>query len=172
MNEHRSMSEIADKGVHIDGPVTGLKPSEMQQYAWRYFELHANQRMSVFKFFIGLATFLTASLLAAFIEKHYIASTLVGVLLGLVSFVFSRLDARIRFLIKGSERALEDLEAIFLPSDADPPCRLKLFSQERMETSKVRGPLTTYRQCLNALFITFAMIGLLMGAISLCKSIC
>ncbi len=172
MNERLSMSETADKGVHIDRHVTELKPSEMQQYAWRYFELHANQRMSVFKFFIGLATFLTASLLAAFIEKHYIASTLVGVLLVLVSFVFSRLDARIRFLIKGSECALEDLEAIFLRSGADPPCRLKLFSQERIETSKVKGLLTTYGQCLNALFLTFAMIGLVMGFISLFKSTC
>ena len=31
-------------------------PRQMQEYAWDYFELHANQRMSIFKFFVTLAT--------------------------------------------------------------------------------------------------------------------
>ena len=34
--------------------------------------VHANQRMSVSKFFVGLATFLTASLLGVWVQKHHI----------------------------------------------------------------------------------------------------
>ena len=65
-----------------------LNPREIQQYVWCYFELHANQRMSVFRFFIGLATFLTASLLAASVQKHHVAGALLGALLALISYVF------------------------------------------------------------------------------------
>ena len=77
-----------------------LSPREMQQYVWCYFELHANQRMSVFRFFIGLATFLTASLLTAAVQQHDVAGAVLGALLGLVSFVFWRLDERTCFLIR------------------------------------------------------------------------
>ena len=102
-----------------------LSSREMQHYAWCYFELHASQRMSVFKFFIGLATFLTASLLAATVQKHHVPGALLGALLTLVSFVFWRLDERTSFLIKRSERALEELEEIFWGNDAGTPRHLR-----------------------------------------------
>ena len=148
-----------------------LEPREMQQYVWSYFELHANQRMSVFKFFIGLATFLTASLLAAAVQKHHIAGAFLGTLLALVSFVFWRLDERTCFLIKRSERALEELEEIFLGSDTKGPRGLQLFREERVETDNMKGVFTTYGQCLKALFLVFGAIGLAVGAISMCKSL-
>ena len=170
MNECSNMQEIAHDSLHLDRDVNELKPSDMQQYAWRYFELHANQRMSVFKFFIGLATFLTASLLAASVQSHYVPAALLGALLALVSFVFWKLDKRTRFLIKGSERALEDLEVVFFAIDADFSRRLQLFKQERMATAKIKGLFTTYGECLNVLFLTFAAVGVLVGAISLYKS--
>ena len=147
-----------------------LSPRDMQQYVWCYFELHANQRMSVFKFFIGLATFLTASLLAAAVQKHHVAGALLGALLTLVSFVFWRLDERTCFLIERSERALEELEDVFFGNDAGSLRRLQLFREEKMETDNMTGVLTTYGQCLKALFFTFGAIGLAIGAFSLCRS--
>ena len=147
-----------------------LNPREIQQYVWCYFELHANQRMSVFRFFIGLATFLTASLLAASVQKHHVAGALLGALLALISYVFWRLDERTCFLIKRSERALEALEEAFMGSDAEASPGLQLFREERMKTANMKGLLTTYGQCLKALFLIFGAIGFLVGAISVCKS--
>ena len=147
-----------------------FNPREVQQYVWGYFELHANQRMSVFKFFIGLATFLTASQLAALVQQHHIAGALLGALLGLTSFVFWRLDERTAFLIKRSERALEELEQVFLGPDTGAPGGLQLFAEERMETDKMKGVFTTYRQCLKALFFTFGAVGISVGVVSLCRS--
>ena len=147
-----------------------LNPREIQQHVWCYFELHANQRMSVFRFFIGLATFLTASLLAASVQKHHIAGALLGALLVLVSFVFWRLDERTCFLIKKSERALEALEEIFLGNDPEISRGLQLFKEARAETDNMKGMLTTYRQCLKALFLAFGAIGFVIGAISMWKS--
>ncbi len=147
-----------------------LSPREMQQYVWCYFELHANQRMSVFRFFIGLATFLTASLLTAAVQQHDVAGAVLGALLGLVSFVFWRLDERTCFLIKRSERALEELEKAFLGHDAKSPRRLQLFREERIATNTVKGVLMTYAQCLKVLFFTFGATGIAIGAYSLCRS--
>ena len=102
-------------------------PREMQQYVWCYFELHANQRMAVFRFFLGLATFLTASLLAVAAQQHHVAGIVLGALLTLVSFVFCRLDERTCFLIKRSERALEDIEEAFLCNETGSPRRVQVF---------------------------------------------
>lgn len=147
-----------------------LSPRETQQYVWCYFELHANQRMSVFRFFIGLATFLTASLLAAAVQQHYVAGAVLGALLAIVSFVFWRLDERTRVLIERSERALEKLEEVFLGHDAGSPRCLRLFQEERMDTDNTKGALTTYSQCLKALFFTFGATGIIVGAYALCRS--
>ena len=154
----------------MNGNRNELSPREMQQYVWCYFELHANQRMSVFKFFIGLATFLTASLLAAAVQKHHVPGALLGALLTLVSLVFWRLDERTRFLIKKSECALEEFEEVFL-GNAGTPRHLKLFREERMETYRMKGMLATYGQCLKVLFFTFGAIGLAIGALSLCRGL-
>ena len=150
--------------------VNDVSAKEMQQYVWGYFELHANQRMSVFKFFIGLATFLTASLLAAAVQKHHVAGVLLGTLLTLVSLVFWRLDERTCFLIKRSERALEQLEETFFGNNAGSLRCLQLFRDERTETDNVKGVLTTYGQCLKALFFTFGAIGVSIAVFSLCRS--
>ena len=51
---------------------TNVKAEDIQRYAWNYFELHANQRMSLFKFFITLAVFMAASLGATLVQRFYL----------------------------------------------------------------------------------------------------
>ena len=55
-------------------------------------------------------------------------------------------------------------------SDAEASPGLQLFREERMKTANMKGLLTTYGQCLKALFLIFGAIGFLVGAISVCKS--
>jgi len=81
-------------------------------HAGRYFELHANQRMSVFNFFLALSGVVSAGL-AALVQgsAHLIfLGILLGLLLVLVSFIFWKLDQRVSFLIKHAEDALSELE--------------------------------------------------------------
>ena len=138
---------------------------EMQEYAWGYFELHANQRMSVFKFFVTLATFMVAGLSAAFVQGSQAVSVLFGLLLLVTSFVFCKLDERTRFLIKNSEGALRLLERQLFDVE-----RLQLFEFEEHRTETLRSTKyrirfwknhLTYATCLGCSFWLFGSIGAL-----------
>lgn len=140
-------------------------PRQMQEYAWGYFELHANQRMSVFKFFVTLATFMVAGLSAAFVQGFPGVGAVFGILLVVTSFVFCKLDERTRFLIKNSEGALRLLERQLF----DIEC-LRLFEQGEQKTEARRSNRytiqfwknhLTYAQCLRCLFLLFGLIGAL-----------
>ena len=75
---------------------------EQRDHAWRYFQLHASQRMASFNFIVVLCALLTAGLAGAFQTKG--GGHLLGVMLGLslivVSFVFWKFDQRVRYFIK------------------------------------------------------------------------
>jgi len=101
------------------------------EHARRYFELHANQRMSLFNFFLLLAGVFAAGL-AALVqgsERLAILGVVLGLMLALVSFVFWKLDQRVSFLIKHAEAALSELEKRI------PEERVRLFLNEPALTS-------------------------------------
>ena len=140
-------------------------PRQLQEYAWDYFELHANQRMSVFKFFVTLATFMVAGLSAAFVQGFQIVSALFSLLLVATSFVFCKLDERTRFLIKHSEDTLRLLERQLFDHE-----RLQLFESEEQKTVALLAAKhgirpwkrhLTYAKCLACLFWLFGSIGAL-----------
>jgi hypothetical protein len=89
---------------------TELKESALE-HAWRYFELHANQRMTVFNFFLVLAGLAAAGLAAAVqgSPRFAVLGIVWGLLLALVSFVFWKLDQRASFFIKLAEAAIAEL---------------------------------------------------------------
>ncbi len=96
------------------------------EHAWRYFDLHAQQRMTVFNFFLFLVGLVGAGI-AASIQAAIQLSLLgcfLGLLLGFISFIFWKLDQRVSFLIKRAEVAMASLEAQ-LPNGTS-----RLFSSE------------------------------------------
>jgi hypothetical protein len=130
-------------------------------HAWRYFELHANQRMSVFNFFLALSGVVSAGLAALVQEDPH--SSFLGVLLGLllilVSFVFWKLDQRVSFLIKHAESALSELEG------ALPNKQARLFLCEPSKTDAVTSGHWwsrhwTYGQSFRMVFFVMALIGI------------
>lgn len=142
-----------------------LAPRDVQQYVWGYFELHANQRMSVLKFFITLAAFMATGMFAAFERDFALVGFVLGGLLSFTSFIFHKLDRRTQFLIKHSECALQRLERDLLDDD-----RLQLFAFEERSTIDAQRERhgvrfwnrhLTYGQCLRWLFWLFGLIGLI-----------
>ena len=81
---------------------------DYRNHAWRYFELHANQRIAVFNFFLVLSGLIAAGLAAAVQAAGLllVVGAVLGLLLALVSFIFWKLDQRTSFLIKHAEQAL------------------------------------------------------------------
>lgn len=131
------------------------------EHAWRYFELHAGHRMSLFNFFTALASINLAGLGATFLATRTFSAVgiLLGLALALLSFVFWKLDQRVSFLVKHSEQVLATFEPIVLSPGG---C---LFSEEPAKTAHPdnqqgwRG-IWTYGRAFRVTFFAMAAIGL------------
>jgi hypothetical protein len=151
---------------------------EQREYAWNYFELHARQRMSVFNYFVLIAALLTAGLAGSFSKSGSsllisIISLLLAISLVVISFVFWKLDQRVRQLIKHAEEALKMLEKHSTSCDTNIHKHLSLFSEEEKFTEKLRTKYKkknifspwlwhmSYYQCFRIIYIVFSFIGLL-----------
>jgi hypothetical protein len=134
---------------------------QAREHAWKYFELHANQRIAVFNFFLVLSGALSAGIAATLQGSQHFALLGVGlgVLLALVAFVFWKLDQRVSFLVKHAESALVQIEGAF------PDPSLQLFHREpsltaaAKEASGLWGRLWTYGQVFRLLFWAMALFG-------------
>jgi hypothetical protein len=86
------------------------------EYAWRYFELHANQRISLFRNFVFILTvYITGIgfLVVKFHDSSYIeeiAAIVLSLTFILVTIIFWLLDARNRHLVHIGEDSLKEYE--------------------------------------------------------------
>jgi hypothetical protein len=143
---------------------------EMREHVWQYFTVHASQRMAMLNLFLVL-TGIVAAGLAACVQGQGVVRLLGGVLgivLFLVAFVFSKLDARTSFLVKHAEQAMIHLEKEFPADEA------RLFALEAPKTAMtgLHAPVVkmwTYGASLRFLFWTTGIAGLGGGAVSVCR---
>jgi len=150
---------------------TSLK--EQQEYAWSYFQLHANQRMSSFNFFVVIAALLTTGLagtLKSDFKQHYVGVVLALILI-VISFIFWKVDQRVRYLIKHAEEALIAIEETWkINSDFINP-KLALFQLEKEKTEKICGlnPWNlwqwhlSYSNCFGVVYLVFVVLGITGG---------
>ncbi|SFI77824.1 hypothetical protein SAMN05216304_103478 [Bosea sp. OK403] len=89
-------------------------PDKALDHAWRYFALHAQQRISVFNYFIAFSGIMAAGI-GATIKTMPSAAAVIALILAALSFVFYKLDARASELVKISEKALIDGERLSMP---------------------------------------------------------
>jgi hypothetical protein len=141
---------------------------DLRAYAWNYFQLHAQQRLQAFEFYISLASAATGGFLALLsLDKPHKWFSVVGLLLMLLSFIFWKLDNRTRQLICNAENALKHLDSELAPSlDGDHSLHpLQLFARD---DEQVKGLLLyplmsghfTYSRCFRWMFCCFSLIGL------------
>lgn len=151
--------------------------NEMRDYVWKYFALHADQRIKTFNFYLVLCTLITGGLIALVNDSKspYLAA-LVAFGLTFISFIFWRLDLRNKELIHHSEEALKLLEDDSrLPNEKNVPHRLKIFSYEECITTGLKGKRFLwafpchfrYSTCFNAVFLVLGFAGLVAGGILL-----
>jgi hypothetical protein len=150
--------------------MTETKPSlpDLLEHAWRYFALHANQRISLFNFFVVISGSISAGL-AASLQKggsFHLLSFGLGMLLAFISFLFWKLDQRTAFLVKHAERAITTIEA-GLPL----PSAHVLSNEPAAAAPERRGfwPLQmwTYGTAFRAMFLTMGLVGVGGGILAL-----
>ena len=123
-------------------------------HAWSYFALHANQRITVFNYFVVFSGVLCTGIAAAVQASPKVAAVGValGLLLAVLSFVFWKLDQRTAFLIKHAEDILKQLE----------PSTGQLIGAEEQKTAAAKRNLRmwTYGQVFRTIFAFMALIGI------------
>ncbi|WP_256852175.1 hypothetical protein [Pantoea sp. Fr+CA_20] len=129
-------------------------------HAWKYFELHSQQRMTVFNFYVAAIGLLAAGSGICLQQggKFIYLIPLIGLGIIFITFIFYKLDYRVSSLIKKSESALKLLEKELL----DPA--LKIFTNEYNENyiSKDTLSIWTYGKCFRVTFYVLANVGLLL----------
>lgn len=131
------------------------------EHAWKYFEIHTQQRMTVFNFYIAIIGLLAAG--SGFCLQQggkyiYLASAL-GVFIVFITFIFYKLDERVSMLIKISEIALKELEVEF-----NEPT-LMIFKRESIddELNKSFCSIWTYGRCFRISFFVVASMGVILS---------
>ena len=80
------------------------------EYAWRYFSLHARQRVQMFNFFLLGSSFLASGYGLLFREQFYLPACVLAAVGILVSFFALLLDTRNARLVDLGEGALKSFE--------------------------------------------------------------
>lgn len=129
--------------------------SRANEHVWRYFELHAQQRMTVFNFYIAITGLLAAGIGFTLQqgEKFAFFTSVMGVFIFFISFIFWKLDQRVSILIKNAEFALQELETQFANAN------LRVISKDgsyNMLNSGIQS-IWTYGKCFR---ISFAIVGI------------
>jgi hypothetical protein len=131
------------------------------EHAWRYFALHAGQRISMFNYFIVVFGLVSAGMASCLRTNGVmlLAGAALGLGLIVIAFIFWKLDERTSFLVKQAERVLQHVEGSVLEEQA------RIFSDEARETgdqqllTKGATKLWTYGQSFRTLFGLTATIG-------------
>jgi hypothetical protein len=137
---------------------------DMQDYAWKYFAYHADQRIKSFNFFL---LFLTAGIAGLLAHSEHFAKPMFsfvgGLILGLLAFLFWKLDRRHRTLVHVAENALMTFEDQLALADGA-SWRLKIFNVAAVETEELKKhsvwPIK-YLTCTDCFNIMFFVVGLL-----------
>jgi hypothetical protein len=144
-----------------------VPPDKALDHAWRYFALHAQQRISVFNFFVVLsgilATGIGASLQAG--KSMALVAAMLGALLALFSYVFYRLDGRGSELVKLAEDALIASEGGCMPLYAR---IVAAEGKRRISDSDAPRPRTwTFGRSFRLMFWVMGISGLVAALCSL-----
>ena len=145
----------------------------LRDYAWKYFTLHADQRLKTFGFYVTLATLITGALLAGLKEaKDWRWLSVLPFLLTFMTFVFWKFELRNKQLVRNGEAALKHLDSLLpLESTGAEPHVLRIFARDDYLSGQGEGSPQkrrwTYSRCFNAVFLVFGITGFILGFICL-----
>lgn len=133
-----------------------MEDKEIREQAWKYFELHANQRMTLFNFYITISTALVAGIgvLLNFDKIPTILIITLGILMIVFSLVFWILDNRTRYFIHLAERIIREIEVDY------PNKSFRIITIEDRESNE-KPRFFRYSFALRIVFVLFMILGLI-----------
>jgi len=157
---------------------------EFMDYIWKYFEIHANQRIMLFKFYIGFCG-LFISAIGYLLTKFHSGNSnetvlllillILSVFLIVITHIFRGLDKRNKDLIEYAEDSLKHLEEkipsnINIISSMDIDINeIKIFTKEKNKANKDGHSFIGHTKYFNRLFIFTYLLGYFVLILCLCK---
>jgi hypothetical protein len=89
-----------------DPDETRLLAKDVLDHSWKWFEMHASQRMQLINYFLVAVAFLSAAYVAGLRDDAPEVSTVVAVLGVILSICFQRIEERTKNLIKLGEQGV------------------------------------------------------------------
>jgi hypothetical protein len=143
-----------------------------REHSWNYFALHAQQRISVFQYFITIETALITAAIISIQYRNDLNNPKWAIFMGpmiiLFSFVFWKIDQRTRDLIQKAECSMQEIEKLInenctkpltLPFTEDP--------QNKPNVSFYVFPLfpgrLSYSQSFGIIYSTCALFGAILS---------
>ena len=127
------------------------------EHCWRYFQLHSQQRMTVFNFYLVICGLTAAGIGFSFQqgENYKYMASLLGIFLTFTSVIFFKLDQRVSLLIKNSESALVSIESTFHVETC------KVFTKDSIDNTSSNSIFSvwTYGKCLRYSFFIMGYSG-------------
>jgi hypothetical protein len=131
-----------------------------RDYIWKYFSLHAGQRIQTFQVYVSLSTAILGGIIFLFKDGKFsggFPGIILGTLLIFLSALFYMLDCRGRTLVKNAEVGLKFLDDKHDLSDIDDiPHPLRIFTRDDF----LKNKFCTYSNCFLLIFSAFAVIGM------------
>ncbi len=130
----------------------------LRDYAWKYFALHAEQRMKTFHFYVLVSSVLIAGFINGIKDSDsYLLFSVMGLLLAFISFLFGKLDERNKILIRNGEEAIKFLDNLEdLDDTQEKPSVCKIFAHDDLTMKKK----FSYSSFFNAMFFIFGSLGI------------
>jgi len=102
---------------------------------WKYFQMHSQQRILHFNYFIVFSTIITTAFITTIQTSHlnYFPNLIIGFIQIFLSFIFLKIENRNKFLIKHAENIIMKIEKDTFPNE---DTNFSLFSSEIIETIK------------------------------------
>lgn len=167
----------SDSNKNGESKIPPMTHTDLREYAWQYFLVHAQARLTTFSFYVGFCTIVVAGLYAVLSQgiRPQLGAP-IAFLLTFLSFVYWKVDIRHKELIKHAEAALKWLEQTSgLPDIDGVPHPSKLFCREEHITNRLpRFPSTislqafwSYSTCVKTVFSVLGAAGFITGIVLL-----
>lgn len=128
-----------------------------------WFQIHADQRLKLFNFYVVFFLGLLAGYATTFKDGAYYLAAVVSFLSLIITFAFKQLDCRSGQLVKHAECALKVIE-----ERIDNAIHIDEINLVRRANGE-RG-FWSYRKVFNLIFIVSAIVSILGFVMSLCRA--
>ena len=127
-----------------------IEPGELLELYWNYYQLHAEQRMKILEFFIGIETILFG-VIASEIPGGNFSDRIIALAISAIALICFLLDKRTTDLLHHCRIAIRSLEHDYMNRYPD---NFKLFSKIKHKEGQLN-----YSKIIRCIYLFVCLIG-------------